>query len=91
MASYIVPSLRKKLQPTTIIESDFPSFGSATVQRQAQKQGFKQIIIDRIEKDLIDDTPSLAETDPHKMNAAELHAKGWAILSLKRCNVKYQS
>ena len=92
--AYVPPSLRKKLPvvaPTSIDASEFPSLSpksssNPTSPVGAKATGFKQVILDRIEKELLDDAAEQAskivQTDPQKMTKSELDAAGWAILRL---------
>lgn len=80
--AYVIPSIRKKQPVTSIVESEFPSLGNNTKSSKTQAiTGFKQVILDRIERELIDDTP-VSRTNPQTMSLSELYATGWAVLSL---------
>lgn len=92
--AYVPPSLRKKLPlvvPTSIDASEFPSLSPKSISNPtspvgAKASGFKQVILDRIEKELLDNAAQqarkIAQTDPQKMTESELDAAGWAILRL---------
>ena len=100
--AYVSPALRKMKaveQPTSIVESDFPSLsgsgqgskpsGIETQTSTPNTFKYKQVILDRIQRELIDDQRLTkgTETDPHKMSVNELNVAGWAVLPLTTPNL----
>jgi hypothetical protein len=86
MSKYIVPSMRKlstKVQDVTLVESDFPSFGSPSPKSPVGGD-FKQTILNLIAKDQLDadERNRPAERDLQKMTVQQLEKDGWAVLSL---------
>ena len=90
--AYVIPSLRKIQQPTTIVQSDFPSLSPISLSSgtpltpKSPSIQFKKVILDRIERELLDDAimARAPETDPQKMSVSSLEKAGWAVLYPKR-------
>lgn len=90
--AYVIPSLRKIQQPTTIVQSDFPSLSPVSLGSgppltpKSPSIQFKKVILDRIERELLDDAnmARAPETDPQKMSISTLEKAGWAVLYPKR-------
>jgi len=90
MSKYVAPFMRKistKVEDVTLVESDFPSFGSLSPSPKTPvASDFKQTILNLIAKDQLDADErkrlAIKEKDPQKMSVQQLEQDGWAVLSL---------
>ena len=89
MSKYIAPNLRtvqQKVDTFTITDHDFPSFGLQTKQ-SVNGNGFKQTILNLIEREKLENLQRTTHHDPLMMSHAELYKNGWSVLSLRDVNL----
>jgi len=87
--SYLPPSLRatqKKELPVNLEGLNFPSLSTAAPVQVKFHAGFKQTILNLIEKEQLDEIERNREPelDPKKMTLAQLEKAGWTVLRVDR-------